>query len=97
MLFKKSKILLKSLLVIKDFNSCFFSEVSQNKGNFEIEVIDANQYKNNQYVKLNIKVNEKLKRIIESNILYIRTVDTGSYNGRAGLGQVNEDFDVCAI
>ncbi len=47
--------------------------------------------------KLNIKVNEKLKRIIESNILYIRTVDTGSYNGRAGLGQVNEDFDVCAI
>ncbi len=72
-------------------------EVSQNKGNFEIEVIDANQYKSNQYVKLNIKVNEKLKRIIESNILYVRTVDTGSYNGRAGLGQVNEDFDVHAI
>ena len=72
-------------------------EVSQNKGNFEIEVIDANQYKNNQYVKLNIKVNEILKRIIESNILYVRTVDTGSYNGRAGLGQVNEDFDVRAI
>jgi len=72
-------------------------EVLQNKGNFEIEVIDANQYKNNQYVKLNIKVNEKLKRIIESNILYVRTVDTGSYNGRAGLGQINEEFDVSAI
>lgn len=72
-------------------------EVSQNKGALEVEVIDANQYKNNQYVKLNIKVNKKLKRIIESNILYIRTVDTGSYNGRAGLGQVNEDFDVRAI
>ncbi len=72
-------------------------EVFKNKGAFEIEVIDANQYKNNQYVKINIEVNEKLKRIIESNILYVRTVDTGSYNGRAGLGQVNEDFDVRAI
>ncbi len=72
-------------------------EVSQNKGAFEIEAIDANQYKNNQYAKLNIKVNEKLKRIIESNILYVRTVDTGSYNGRAGIEQVNESFDVRAI
>jgi len=72
-------------------------DISQNKGNFEIEVIDANQYKNNQYVKLNIKVNEKLKRIIESNFLYVRTVDTGSYNGRVGLGEINEDFDVSAI
>ncbi len=29
--------------------------------------------------------------------MYVRTVDTGSYNGRAGLGQINEDFDVRAI
>ena len=72
-------------------------DISQNKGAFEIEVINSNQYKNNQYVKLNIKVNEKLKRIIESNIMYVRTVDTGSYSGRAGLGQINEDFDVRAI
>ena len=32
-----------------------------------------------------------------ANILYIRTVDTGSYNGRVGLGFVSEDFNVNGI
>lgn len=71
--------------------------VSQNLGNYKVKVMDANQYKNNEYKKLNLEINEKLKQKIESNILYVRTVDTGSQNGRAGLGVINDDFYVHGI
>ncbi|MFX1434954.1 MAG: N-6 DNA methylase [Promethearchaeota archaeon] len=69
----------------------------ENLGNNEIDVIDANQYNSNKYKKLKLKVNEKLKQKLESNILYIRTVDTGSYHGRVGLGIIKADFNVNGI
>ncbi|MFW9937331.1 MAG: SAM-dependent DNA methyltransferase [Candidatus Thorarchaeota archaeon] len=72
-------------------------EVLKKKGNFEILVIDANQYRNNEYKKLTLKVNEELKKEVESNILYVRTVDTGSYEGRVGLNLVQDDFGVQGI
>lgn len=72
-------------------------EVLKNKGSFEVEVIDANKYQNNQYVKLTINSNEYLKNQINSNILYVRTVDSGSNEGRAGLGVIREDFNVDGI
>jgi len=72
-------------------------DVLNNKGNNKLDVIDANDYRNNQYNKLKLQVNDKLKSLIESNILYVRTVDTGSYNGRVGLGIVSEDFNVNGI
>lgn len=72
-------------------------EVLKKTGNFEILVIDANQYRNNEYKKLTLKVNEELKKEVESNILYVRTVDTGSYEGRVGLNLVQDDFGVQGI
>ncbi|MFW9946770.1 MAG: N-6 DNA methylase [Candidatus Odinarchaeota archaeon] len=72
-------------------------KVLENLGNREIEVIDANQYINNKYKKLKLKINEKLNQKLESNILYIRTVDTGAYNGRVGLGIIKADFNVDGI
>ena len=72
-------------------------KVLENLGNREIDVIDANQYNNNKYKKLKLEVNEKLKQKLESNILYIRTVDTGSYHGRVGLGIIKADFNVNGI
>ncbi|MFX1588072.1 MAG: SAM-dependent DNA methyltransferase [Promethearchaeota archaeon] len=72
-------------------------EVLKKTGNFEILVIDANKYRNNEYKKLTLKVNEQLKKEVESNILYVRTVDTGSYEGRVGLNLVQDDFDVQGI
>jgi len=72
-------------------------KVLENLGSSEIDVIDANQYMNNKYKKLKLKVNEKLKQKLESNILYIRTVDTGSYYGRVGLGIIKSDFNVNGI
>jgi len=72
-------------------------EIMNNKGSNKLSVIDANNYKNNQYTKLDLRVNDKLKTKIESNILYVRTVDTGSINGRVGLGVITEDFNVNGI
>lgn len=72
-------------------------DVLNNKGNNKLDVIDANDYRNTQYNKLKLQVNDKLKSIVKSNILYVRTVDTGSYNGRVGLGIVSEGFNVNGI
>ncbi|MFX0056719.1 MAG: N-6 DNA methylase [Candidatus Hodarchaeota archaeon] len=72
-------------------------EVLKKSGNCEILVIDANQYRNNKYKKLTLKVNEELKKGIESNILYIKTVDSGSYDGRVGLNVIKDDFSVQGI
>lgn len=72
-------------------------EVLENKGNHEIEVLDANNYANNEYKRILLYVNKDLKQKIDSNILYIRTVDSGTYDGRVGLGLINEDFNVQGI
>ncbi len=69
----------------------------KNKGINEIEVIDANKYQNNKYKKIIIYVNDNLKEKVKSNILYVRTVDTGSYEGRVGLGIISDDFEVNGI
>ena len=72
-------------------------DVQQNLGDNKLDVIDANNYHSNQYSKLKIGVNDRLKDIIQSNILYVRTVDTGSYNGRVGLELLSKDFNVHGI
>ncbi|MBX0311748.1 MAG: N-6 DNA methylase [Sulfurihydrogenibium sp.] len=71
-------------------------EVKQNKGEKKLIVIDANSYKNG-YVKKEIKVNEYLYEKVKSNILYIRTVDSGSLDKRAGLYIIQEDFQADGI
>ncbi len=72
-------------------------EVVNNPGPIEIKVIDANKYEKNQYKKLKISTSDKLKEKILNNILYARTVDTGSIDGRAGLGIIKEHFGVDGI
>jgi len=72
-------------------------EVLKNSGPFEISVIDANKYENTHYRRLILKVNNNLHEKLHRNILYVRTVDTGSIDGRAGLGIVKERFGVDGI
>jgi len=72
-------------------------EVMENKGNNEIFVIDANKYKNNEYKKIKLQINDNLKQKIKSNILYIQTVDKGSIEGRVGLNIIQNDFKVDGI
>jgi hypothetical protein len=72
-------------------------EFLKNQGNNEISAIDANNYQNNEYKILKLYINDKLKKKVKSNILYVRTVDTGSQDGRVGLGIVSDDFRVQGI
>lgn len=72
-------------------------EVEKNRGDFEIEVIDANSFNGKEYEKLKIYVNKKLHDKIKSNILFVRTVDTGSFNGRVGLYKIKDVFGVDGI
>ncbi|GIW23727.1 MAG: hypothetical protein KatS3mg068_2734 [Candidatus Sericytochromatia bacterium] len=72
-------------------------EVEQNKGNLKINVIDANKFNGKEYQKSQIYVNKKLYNKIKSNILFIRTVDTGSSNGKAGLYKIYDIFQVEGI
>jgi len=71
--------------------------VNKNKGKHKISVIDANKYESNEYKKLTLSVNDELKEKIISNILFVRTVDTGSLDGRVGLGVIKESFNVQGI
>ena len=72
-------------------------EVLRESGNSKLKVIDANNYKNNKYNQVSISVNEDLLMKIKSNFLYVRTVDTGSKDGKAGLGIIQEDYSVSGI
>jgi len=72
-------------------------EVNKNRGSLPVEVIDANNFDGKKYKHLRIFVNESLYNKIKSNILFIRTVDTGSKNGRAGLYKIKEEFGVDGI
>jgi len=72
-------------------------EVQRNVGNERVEVIDANAFDGRSYKKRILYVNKNLHEKIKSNILFVRTVDTGSMEGRAGLYVTKEIFDVDGI
>jgi hypothetical protein len=72
-------------------------EVLKSSGPFEISVIDANKYEKNHYRKLILNVNKSLHEKLLKNILFVRTVDTGTVAGRAGLGIIKEHFGVNGI
>jgi len=54
--------------------------------------LDVNEYKN-----IVLNVNEDLYKKIKSNILFVRTLDTGKMDGRVGLYEVKEVFNVDGI
>ncbi|MBA7690624.1 hypothetical protein ES703_99154 [subsurface metagenome] len=72
-------------------------EISKNNGINKIKVIDANNYQNNEYKKLTLEVNEGLENRIKSNILFVRTVDSGSEEGRVGINIIINEFNVDGI
>jgi len=72
-------------------------DLENNKGDYKVEVIDANAFDGKEYKRRVINVNKDLYEKIKSNILFVRTLDTGSINGRAGLYKIKEEFGVDAI
>jgi hypothetical protein len=72
-------------------------EVEKNKGTVDVEVIDSSEYKGNAYTKKTIQVSEDFAKRIRNNTLWIRTVDTGTWEGRAGLYNIRNSFEVDGI
>ncbi len=72
-------------------------EVERNKGELEVEVIDANAFNGKEYEKMKIYVNKGLYKKIKSNPLFVRTVDTGSLYGRVGLYRIKDVFGADGI
>ncbi|MEM2637590.1 MAG: N-6 DNA methylase [Candidatus Korarchaeota archaeon] len=72
-------------------------EVSKNRGNYRVEVIDASSFEGDGYKKATLFVNKKLFEKIRSAILFVRTLDTGKMNGRVGLYPIRETFGVDGI
>ena len=73
------------------------SEFMKHHGKNIIDVIDANKYEDNDYKRVKLNVDDTLKEKITSNILYLKTVDTGSTSGRVGLARISSDFGVMGI
>ncbi len=72
-------------------------EVDKSTGHHEVVVIDANAFDGKKYTKKTIYVNKELYDKIKSNILFVRTVDTGSIDGRVGLYKIRDVFGVDGI
>lgn len=72
-------------------------EVKKNKGSIEVKLLDANNFSNG-YFRFNIySVNEKLYKKLQNNPLFVRTLDTGTWEGRAGIYNIKETFGVDGI
>ncbi|MGQ9535562.1 MAG: N-6 DNA methylase, partial [bacterium] len=72
-------------------------EVKENKGSKPVKLIDANSYANGCF-RFNVyEVNDKLYEKLCNNPLFVRTLDTGSWSGRAGIYDVRKTFGVDGI
>lgn len=72
-------------------------EVDMNFGDEKVYLMDSNRFNGKKYECIQYGVNRTLKEKIQNNILWIRTVDTGSWEGRAGLYLINESFKTDGI
>ncbi|MEM4134589.1 MAG: N-6 DNA methylase [Candidatus Micrarchaeia archaeon] len=72
-------------------------EIDKKEGNFEVELLDVNNLVGSKYKKIKVYVNEEISNKIKSNILFIRTLDTGTKNGRAGIYVIKDIFKVDGI
>jgi len=87
----------KSLNPLKIKFYLTIEEVIKNKGNKPIKLLDVNNYSNGYYKYYTYYVNEKLYNKITKNPLFVRTLDTGEWNGRVGIYDIKETFGVDGI
>jgi len=69
-------------------------EVAKNKGQREVKLLDANNFSNGCFKFNTYLINEKLYNKLKNNPLFVRTLDTGGWGGRAGIYNVKETFEV---
>jgi len=73
------------------------NDIAQNGGREIVKVTNANNYNGKIYEEEEIRVSNRFKKEILSNNLFVRTVDTGSSEGRAGLYSIKDVFGTDGI
>jgi hypothetical protein len=71
--------------------------VRQHGGAYPLMLIDANDFSGKGYRVLEAQVDESLYEYVKANPLFVRTLDTGSADGRAGLYFIPEVFGADGI
>ena len=69
-----------------------YDEIVMNKGEHQVVLLNSKNYVNGQYTKETFHINDLLYRKINSNPLFVRTVDTGSLDGKAGIYSIRDEF-----
>jgi len=72
-------------------------EVKRNKGKNSVKLLDVNNFSNGYFKFNTYLVNNKLYEKIKSNPLFVRTLDTGGWDGRVGIYNIKEIFNVDGI
>ena len=73
------------------------NEIESNMGNNRVVLLNSKSYSGGKYRKEEFYVNDSLYSRIKSNPLFIRTLDTGSLDGKAGLYSIGDEFGVDGI
>jgi hypothetical protein len=71
--------------------------VQQHAGAYPLRLVDANDFSGKGYRVLEVGVNAALYEQVKANPLFVRTLDTGSADGRAGLYFIPEVFGADGI
>ena len=66
-------------------------------GTFKTTVIDVSCFSNRRYAVREYMINKDTMSMIRRNVLFLRTLDSGSREGRCGLYNIREEFNADAI
>ncbi len=84
----------------KPINVSFYltlEEILKNKGEFPIRLLDVNSYSNGYYRCKEFFINKKTYEKLLNNPLFVRTLDTGGWEGRVGIYNIKDVFGVDGI
>jgi len=72
-------------------------ELIKNKGEKTVKLLDVNSFANGYFRFNTYDINQKFYTRLEKNPLFVRTLDTGRWEGRAGIYNTREVFNVDGI
>ncbi|HRV03460.1 MAG TPA: N-6 DNA methylase [Candidatus Ratteibacteria bacterium] len=72
-------------------------EIQKNKGKIPVKLLDVNSFSNGYFRFDTYMVHKDFHDKLKSNPLFVRTLDTGKWEGRCGIYNVQEIFGVDGI
>lgn len=75
----------------------YWSVVENHPGSYELRLVDANEFTGKGYRTVVCHVDTALYQRVKANPLFVRTLDTGTSEGRAGLHLIPEVFHADGI